>query len=215
MNTQTHILLGATLLAWPGRPLRNAAILAGGLVPDISIFVMWASAKLAGTPESVIWRDLYWRAEWQSAAAVTNSVPLYLALALAATGLGARLKPLTPPAAGARPGWPGQGSGLDWRVAILVFSLAAMVHVATDLPVHVHDGHPAFWPFSNWVFQSPVSYWDPRYFGKYVSLVELGLAASMIAILWRRFSSPAVRGVLMLAAVSYVIVAHHWATSVG
>lgn len=214
MNTQTHILLGATLLAWPGRPLRNAAVLAGGLVPDISVLVMWASAKLAGMPESLIWRDLYWQPEWQSAAAVTNSVPLYLALALAATGMGARLKPPGLPA-GELPDRHGKGSGLEWRVAILVFSLAAMMHVATDFPVHVHDGHPAFWPFSNWVFQSPVSYWDPRYFGKYVSLVELGLAASLIAILWRRFSSPAVRCVLVLAAVSYVAVAHHWATSLG
>lgn len=214
MNTQTHILLGAALLAQPGRPLRNGAAIAGGLVPDLSIFIMWASAKLSGTPESMIWRNLYWRPEWQSAAAVTNSLPLYLALALAAAGLGARLKPLTP-RAGARADPFGLGSGLEWRVAILAFSLAAMVHVATDFPVHVYDGHPAFWPFSNWVFQSPVSYWDPRYFGDYVSVVELVLAASLIAILWRRFSSQAVRAILVLAVVSYAVIAHHWATSLG
>jgi membrane-bound metal-dependent hydrolase YbcI (DUF457 family) len=214
MNTQTHILLGAALLARPGRPLRNVAAIAGGLVPDLSIFVMWASAKLSGTPETVIWRDMYWRPEWQSAAAVTNSLPLYLALAIAATGLGARLKPPTQ-TAGARADPFGPGGGLDWRVAILAFSLAAMVHVATDFPVHVFDGHPAFWPFSDWIFQSPVSYWDRRYYGNYVSLIELALAVGLIAILWRRFSSPAIRGILVLAAVSYVAIAHHWATSLG
>ena len=90
-----------------------------------------------------------------------------------------------------------------------------MVHVATDFPVHVFDGHPTFWPFSDWVFQSPVSYWDPRYFGDYVSFIELALAVSLIAILWRRFSSPAVRGILVLAAVSYAAIAHHWTTSLG
>ncbi len=214
MNTQTHILLAATLLARPGRPLRNCAAIAGGLVPDMSIFIMWTTAKLSGTPESVIWRDMYWRPEWQSAAAVSNSLPLYLALAVAAAGFGARLNPTTQ-LAGAPPDRLDQGRGFEWQVAILTLSLAAMVHVATDFPVHVFDGHPAFWPFSDWVFQSPVSYWDRRYFGNYVSLIELALAASLIAILWRRFSSPAIRGILLLAAVSYVAIAHHWATSFG
>ncbi len=214
MNTQTHILLAATLLAKPGRPVRNAAVITGGLVPDLSIFVMWVSAKLAETPEALIWRDLYWQPEWQSAAAVTNSLPLYLALAIAAVGLGARLNPLAPPA-DAPPDPFDMSRGFDWRVAILAFALAAIVHVATDFPVHVFDGHPAFWPFSAWIFQSPVSYWDPRYFGDYVSFIELALAATLIAILWRRFSSPAIRSALVLVAVSYVTVAHHWATSFG
>jgi len=194
--------------------LRNAAVIVGGLVPDMSILVMWASAKLSGTPESVIWRDLYWRPEWQSAGAMTNSLPLYLALAVAAAGFGARLNPMVPLVA-APPDPLGQGRGIEWHVAILAFSLAAMVHIATDFPVHVFDGHPTFWPFSDWVFQSPVSYWDPRYFGDYLSFIELALAAGLIAILWRRFSSSTVRGILVLAAVSYAAIAHHWATSFG
>ena len=194
--------------------MRNGAAIAGALVPDLSIFVMWVSAKLSGTPESVIWRDMYWRPEWQSAGAMTNSLPLYLALAVAAAGFGARLNPMVPLVA-APPDPLGQGRGIEWHVAILAFSLAAMVHIATDFPVHVFDGHPAFWPFSDWVFQSPVSYWDPRYFGDYVSFIELALAASLIAILWRRFSSPAIRRALVLTAVSYVAIAHHWATSLG
>ncbi|HSG95595.1 MAG TPA: hypothetical protein VLA28_08740 [Afifellaceae bacterium] len=194
--------------------MRNGAVIAGGLVPDMSIVVMWASAKLSGTPEAVIWRDLYWRPEWQSAAAVTNSLPIYLALAVAAAGLGARLKPISLPA-GAPPDPFDTRRGVEWLVAILAFSVAAMVHVATDFPLHVFDGHPTFWPFSGWVFQSPVSYWDPRYFGDYVSFIELALAAGLIVILWRRFSSHAIRGALVLAAVSYIAVAHHWATSFG
>ena len=194
--------------------MRNGAALAGGLVPDLSIFAMWASAKLSGTSESVIWRDMYWRPEWQSAGAVSNSLPLYLALAVAAAGFGARLNPMIPPT-GTPPDPLGRGGGLEWHVAILAFSLAAMVHIATDFPVHVFDGHPVFWPFTDWVFQSSVSYWDPRYFGDYVSFIELALAASLIAILWRRFSSSAVRGILVLTAVSYGAVAHHWATSFG
>ena len=201
MNTQTHLLLATVLLAQPGRPLRNGAVVAGALVPDLSIVAMWAWAKLSGIAESAIWGDLYWRQEWQSASAVTNSLPFYLALAVAAAGLGARLRPGGLPAGGP-PAASGPPAGFDWPIAILAFSLAAMVHIASDFPVHVLDGHPTFWPFSAWVFRSPVSYWDPRYYGDYVSFAELVLAACLIAILWRRFSSPAIRSALVLVAVA-------------
>ena len=98
---------------------------------------------------------------------------------------------------------------------MLIFALAAIVHVATDMPLHVDDGHPAFWPFSGWVFQSGISYWDPRFLGTYVSFAEIVLAVILIALLWARFKSAIVRGVLGLAAISYAVVAHHWATSIG
>ncbi|HMB47995.1 MAG TPA: hypothetical protein VKN63_06935 [Afifellaceae bacterium] len=59
MNTQTHILLAAALFARPGRPLRNTAAIAGGFIPDASLFVMWAYGRLTGVSENVIWNDMY------------------------------------------------------------------------------------------------------------------------------------------------------------
>jgi membrane-bound metal-dependent hydrolase YbcI (DUF457 family) len=207
MNTQTHILLAAALFARRDRPLRNIAALAGGLIPDASIFVMWGYGKLAGVPERAIWNDMYWRPEWQEVSAITNSVPLFAGLALASAFAD---RP-------ARDGMPGSLLSFSRSSAaadaVLVLALAAIVHIATDMPLHVYDGHPPFWPVSGWIFQSGISYWDPQFYGDYVSLAELALATALIVVLWRRFRSWIVRGVLLLAGFSFAALAHHWATA--
>lgn len=41
-----------------------------------------------------------------------------------------------------------------------------------DLPLHHDDAHRHFFPFLEWRFVSPVSYWDPNYYGKWIGLVE-------------------------------------------
>ncbi|HMB47994.1 MAG TPA: hypothetical protein VKN63_06930 [Afifellaceae bacterium] len=97
--------------------------------------------------------------------------------------------------------------------AILVLALSAIVHIATDFPLHVLDGHPAFWPVSEWIFQSGISYWDPHYYGNVISLAELALAGGLIVLLWLRFRSWMVRCVLLSAAFSYGAIAYHWATA--
>lgn len=214
MNTQTHILLATALFARPGKPLRNSAAICGALVPDLSIYLMWAGAKLSGVPEQTIWRDLYWQPEWQHIGMVTNSVPIYFALALAAVGFGAKLavpanNELTAPVSSA------QARVVAIRTSLLVFALSALVHVATDFPVHVDDARPNFWPFSTWVFRSPVSYWDPDHHGIAASVVELILAYGLIIVLWRRFSDVWVRALLLVSGLSFAGVGLYWFSAFG
>ena len=45
---------------------------------------------------------------------------------------------------------------------------AALVHLALDFPLHNNDSRAHFWPLTNWKFISPVSYWDPKYYGHIV-----------------------------------------------
>ncbi len=209
MNTQTHILLASALFARPGRPLRNSAAIAGALLPDATIFVMWAYGRSTGVQEKVIWDDMYWRPEWQEASAITNSLPLFTGVVLVSALVDAPSRVRFSDALfSAR-----RVSAI--ADALLIFSLAAIVHIATDFPLHVDDGHPPFWPFSGWIFRSGISYWDPRFFGTYVSLAETVFAVGLIALLWARFRSVTVRFVLVLLALSYAIVAHHWTTSFG
>ena len=184
MNTPTHLLISATLLAHSGqaRPRgRNWAVIVGALIPDAAIYTMFAWTRLVqGASEREVWSTLYWQEPWQSLVAVANSLPLYAAVALA--GVVARLPLLS------------------------LLALSALVHLAFDLPFHHDDAHPHFWPITDWRFRSPLSYWDPRHYGDLVSLAEAALAIGLIVLLWRRFSAWPVRAALLLALASYIAV---------
>ena len=210
MNTQTHLLLG--LAAFSRRPREPAApastppvelaLLGGALLPDATLFVMWGQAKLAGVPERRIWSELYYSDLWQGAGAVTNSAILFAAVALVAWIAGGRFV----------------GAAARERLVAslaLAAAAAALLHVATDLPLHNDDGRPHFWPFSDWVFSSPVSYWDPEHHGRLWSAIEIGIAAALLALLWRRFRHVAARTTLGAVGLSYALVAAYWTGAFG
>ena len=210
MNTQTHLLLALAALSRRPRELERPAstpavelaLLAGAVLPDASLFVMWGQARLAGVPEARIWSELYYSDRWQEIGAMTNSLPLFALVALLAALAGGRL---VGAAARARP----------FASALLALGLAATLHVLTDLPLHHDDGHPHFWPFSDWIYASPVSYWDPAHHGRAWSAIETALALGLIVVLWRRFRHVVARGALALAALSYGAVAAYWSGAFG
>jgi len=78
MMTQTHLLIATALFAKPGQKRRNRAIIAGALIPDASIFILFAYASLTGIPGSTLWNHTYWTEPWQSLGMIGNSAPLYL-----------------------------------------------------------------------------------------------------------------------------------------
>ena len=82
------------------------------------------------------------------------------------------------------------------------FAISAFLHIAFDLPVHREDGHAHFWPLSDWVFISPVSYWDREHYGNVVGPLEILLVIALIAVLWRRFHAVWVRSLLLLGVVA-------------
>lgn len=185
MNTPTHLLIGAAVLArkkdgGAGR-WRNEAVLAGALLPDAAIFFLFAWARLVQrASEQELWSRIYWSEPWQSLFAIFNSAPLYAALVL--IGVAARQSWLT------------------------LLGLAALLHLAFDLPFHHDDAHIHFWPFTDWRFHSPLSYWDEDHHGDWVSLAEVALSLGLIYLLWRRFENRIVRAALLLALASYLAV---------
>ncbi|MGI9385022.1 MAG: hypothetical protein ACR2PO_17865 [Methyloligellaceae bacterium] len=189
MNTPTHILVSAALFARPDDARRNVAALAGALLPDLSIYVMYGLAKAGGVPEYEIWGTLHFTPFWQDWAAAANSVPIYAVLMVLALAR-------------------------NWAAA-QVFCLSALAHIALDLPFHNDDAHRHFWPISDWRFRSPVSYWNPDHHGLWVSMVEVGLALLLVIVLWRRFRSFWVRVPLILALPAYVIVPLHFMSVLG
>lgn len=71
----------------------------------------------------------------------------------------------------------------DSRVALRWFSIGWLGHAVADFLTHVDDVRPLFWPFSGWTWSSPVSYYNPRYYGREFRLAEHGLM--LLISLWR------------------------------
>ena len=118
----------------------------------------------------------------QTLIAVFNSIPIYMALA----GLGYVKR------------------GTLWGKTVLFFALAALIHMATDFPVHGHDAYRHFWPVSDYRFHSPISYWEADHHAAWVSLVESIIGLSCIVVLWQRFPSLWVKLITALLALFYL-----------
>ena len=138
-----------------------------------------------GESQSRIWGEIYFDDPMQLWGAVFNSAPTYVFIGI--VGFFAR--------------------GKFWGQCVMVAAIAALIHIAGDLPVHADDAHRHFWPLSDWRFFSPVSYWDRAYHARWVSLFEAGVGCVCILILRRRFPARWVKIVLSLLAVLYVVMA--------
>ncbi|MBV6631896.1 MAG: cobalamin biosynthesis protein CobQ [Alphaproteobacteria bacterium] len=202
MNTPTHIALGFFALCRPDLKgegqdqvavpgLRDhLVVLAGSLAPDAILYVLYAYARLVqGLTDERIFRVEYFSDSWQSVLAIGNSAPLYAALL--AAGVAAKLRPL-------------------W-----LFAAAALLHIATDLPLHHDDGHAHLWPFTMWKFESPVSYWDPAHFGNIAMPVEAALFTVLCVALFRRYQNIWARGGILLVLTAQLIGFAYWAFIFG
>lgn len=194
MNTQTHLLVAAALFAKPDKPKRNVALIIGALLPDLAILILFGWAVLTGIPQSELWSSIYFSEPMLTFTAIGNSAPLYASIVLLGWAY-ARWR---------------AGDPLPVLPTLSVVGLAALSHVALDLPVHVDDAHPHFWPLTDWRFHSPVSYWDTDHHALWVMAIELLVALALLAILWRRFKARWVRGVLLLAGIAYIAVPAFW-----
>lgn len=190
MNTQTHVLIAAALLAKPGpeNRARNTATIIGALVPDILIFAMFGWSKIVGAPEQDVWNIWYFTPPWQTWIDYSNSLVIFGALLLLAYLCRHR---------------PAILSGVMAFLAVL--ALSAITHMIGDFPLHVDDPHAHFVPLSDWRFESPVSYWDPNHHGLIVLPMEALGGMALCLLLWRRFTSRWTRAALLFALVAYTL----------
>ena len=205
MLTQSHVLLSVALLGAKDkhRALSVTAATLGALLPDVSIFVMWGQARLRGITDHRIFSELYFSDFWQGVGAQTNSMPLYFLLALAGVGI----QKWSFKRASKR------GQGLGFFLAVL--GASALLHTLFDLPLHHDDGHPHFWPFTTWIYNSPLSYWDPAHHSMVWQPIEILLSILLIVLLWQRFSGKFAKSCLVLASLIYAAMAAFWGVSLG
>ena len=186
--TQSHLLIGAASFTRKGRPWHNTAVVVGALIPDAALYGLFVWSRLSGVSMEEIFRERYWSPAWQAAMSPGNSAPLFLLVLL----LGYLL-------------WRSEHRLSDLGIVVMAFAGAALAHIALDFPLHVDDGHTHLWPFTNWKYESPVSYWDPNHFGNWVRPVEFAIGIACLVILIRRFPAKWVRAGLLVALASYII----------
>lgn len=85
--------------------------------------------------------------------------------------------------------------------ALLAFAGSGLAHAATDVLLHHDDARRQLWPISDWVFHSPVSYWDPRYHGDIVAPLEALLVLALTALLLRRLTRRWERALVLVVAL--------------
>lgn len=186
------MLVGAATAARRGmsRPAL-AMVFFGGLLPDLSVFAMVIWSRLTGY-EGNLWRQpvgLYWQEPWQTLSAISNSFPLYaVGLILAYMYWRRAVSPIRP-----------------WALGLFGLFGAALMHVLLDFPVHTTDAHVHFWPFTDWRFQSPVSYYQRSAHGEIVSLVEMVFGLTAALALWWRFKGLGMRIALVLLCLPYLL----------
>ena len=189
MNTPAHLILSAVVLGRNRHRSHWLAIIAGALLPDLPMFGFYLYERLyLGQAEQIIWSTLYFDPAWQDFFDLFNSLPLV------AAGIAFAVYRKSGPA--------------------LAFFLSMALHIAADLPVHREDAHAHFFPFSDWHFNSPLSYWDPAHFGVIVGGLEfLGVLIGSVILIrngepWRRVGY----GTLLLYTVFAAFAIRYWTT---
>lgn len=179
MNSPAHTVINLALLGRdvPKRYLPPMVI--GSILPDLPIFLFYLIQKiLFGASEKDIWSDAYFHPLWQNLFDLFNSIPL-ICLGLLVS-------------------W--------WKKARASGYLFAsmLVHVLCDFPLHNDDAHRHFFPFSDWRFESPLSYWDPAHFGCVVAPLEFMAVAYCSYVLLRRYKSRFARLAVIMLALIYL-----------
>ncbi len=171
MNTPAHLIFGLAAFGRADAPKMTAAALAGALIPDLSLYVLASTHLfLLGTDPQVVFGELYFSESWQAIFRIDNSAVLWgIGLAFAIWARSA------------------------WAIALCG---AALMHLGMDFLFHHDDGRAHFWPLTTWIFQSPVSYWDPAHYGRIVSWLEITASLLCCVWLWRRYSGRAMRALI-------------------
>lgn len=178
MNTPSHAIYNLAMWGKASSKDDRLPVFLGAIAPDIPMFAFYAIAKLAGLPDSYIWRDLYFQGWVQDVLAPFHAIPLIgLGLAIAL-----------------------RRKARAW----IAFFGSMMAHVLFDFPVHHADAHRHFFPLSNYRFISPVSYWDPEHYGSIVAPLELLSVLMLTCYLYGSVRSRFGRGLLLSTNAVYL-----------
>lgn len=190
MYTPTHLIFGLAAFGRPDAGKVTAAALAGALIPDLSLYLLAGTHLLVlGTDPQIVFGEMYYSDAWHSIFRVDNSFVVWGVV----LGLGLAVRK-------------------TWLIAL---AGAALLHIGLDFPLHHDDGRAHFWPLSNWVFESPVSYWDPNHYGSILTPIEVLVSWMVCGFLWLRFTGWPMRALIVMFALLQAPLAIAWAFGIG
>lgn len=180
MTTHSHAILNMAFLSKRDKPFLNTYAFIGAVLPDLPIFVFFiVESVIRKTPGHELWGTLYFTESWQNFFDIFNSVPFILIL----LGIGYYLLN-------------------SERVTVLAWSL--LIHCAFDFLTHHDDGHHHFFPLSDYVFESPVSYWDRNHYAGIVAPIERVVFLIASVYLYGRLKTRLARWGLIAVNVLFV-----------
>lgn len=185
MNTPAHLMIGLAVCA--RRKVSHSGKFAalGSLLPDLSLYLLAGAALfIFNIPAERVFGDLYFSPEWQTVFAIDNSFIIWVLIFAAALTMR--------------------------HLPMIALSGAGLLHLATDFPLHNEDARRHFWPISDWVFESPLSYWDSHHHA--AAVAPFGLLAILIAaaVLWVRWPSWRIRALVLTACIAEIWVVRQW-----
>lgn len=176
MNTPAHLIFGFAAFGNPNRRAVTAAALAGAFIPDLSLYALagW-ELLIQGTDPQIVFGQMYYSESWQAVFRIDNSFVIWGLLLVI---------------------------GVMARCGVLIALCgAALIHLVLDFPLHNDDARAHFWPLTNWKFISPVSYWDPKYYGHIVGPIEVAMVLAASIYAWRKFKTRLMRALIVLLAI--------------
>ncbi len=180
MNTPGHAVVNLLVLGHRDRASLFAPIALGAILPDLPMMLFYLYQKTwLQAPERTIWTESYNELEWQALFDIFNSLPLLAIVALIAYAMKSP--------------------------RLVAFFASMMLHAVCDLSLHHNDAHRHFFPFSEWRFASPVSYWDPLHYGAIVSSIEIVVVILGAVWLFKQYPAKGPRIFLAFILACYVL----------
>ena len=184
MITLSHVIYGwaAAKALKPSSSTQRIIIFGvviGSFLPDIPTYLFFLYyTVLVGSSQADIWNTLYFNSPWTPVITLTHSFIIWPLL----FGIGYIFKKH----------W------LFWIAS------GALFHSAVDFLVHNTDAYAHFWPLSDWKFFSPVSYWNPEYYGSLVSILDTVVVFALLIYLLKKTSHKRTRWLIIFLAILYL-----------
>ena len=180
MTTHSHAILNIALLSKRDKPFLHRYAFIGAVIPDLPLFIFFiVESVIRKTPQRELWGSVYFTEAWQNFFDIFNSVPLILILL-------------------------GIGYYLLNSEKITVFAWSLLIHCVFDFLTHHDDGHHHFFPLSDFVFESPISYWDRDHYAAIVAPIERVVILAASIYLFPRLKTRLARGCLVIVNVLFL-----------